>query len=234
MIALHARSACGCRAVFECSAAASILAACGALVGCGGAPAAVSKSALETKPAPAIVLPEPRAASLQPEVTERVEIVTNRGRIVLGLFGEAAPLTVANFLAYVDAGFYNGMIFHRVLPAFMIQGGGFDAALERANTGPPVRLEVIPGLEHGPGIVSMARVASEPHSATSQFFICVAQASQLNGGYAAFGMVEEGYEVAADISNVRTQEVQTSRGAMDDVPVDPIVIEDLRRLGATR
>ena len=171
--------------------------------------------------------------SHEPAVTERVEIVTTRGRVVVGLFGEAAPTTVASFLSYVDAGFYDGLIFHRVLPAFMIQGGGFDAELERAPTGPPIRLEIIPGLEHTAGIVSMARISSEPHSATSQFFICVAEAPQLNGGYAAFGKVLEGYEVVLDISNERTRTAETERGAMEDVPVIPVVIDSIRRLGAT-
>jgi cyclophilin family peptidyl-prolyl cis-trans isomerase len=230
VIALRARSARGCRVAFDRFVATSVLAAFGAAIGCGGAPAPSSKRPAGANVEPAIPLPEPRAASLQPDVTERVEIVTNRGRIVVGLYGEAAPVTVANFLSYVDAGFYDGKIFHRVLPAFMIQAGGFDEALERGATESPVRLEIIPGLEHLPGIVSMARVASEPNSATSQFFICVAQAPQLNGGYAAFGKVEEGYEVAMDISNVRTHGVQTNRGAMDDVPVTPVVIEALRRL----
>ncbi len=202
--------------------------------GCGGTSPPPMAAEASEEAAPEIDLPQPVAVSLDPEVTERIEMVTSSGRIVVGLFGKAAPATVANFLSYVERGFYSGQIFHRVLPAFMIQGGGFSQTMERASTGPPVRLEVIPGLEHMPGTVSMARVASDPHSATSQFFICVAQAPQLNGGYSVFGRVEEGYEVAVEISNQRTHEVQTERGTMGDVPVTPVVIEAVNRLGVTR
>lgn len=209
------------------------LAAAALCIGCGGPPPPpVADPGRET--GPGFELPEPLPVSHEPAVTERVEIVTTRGRVVVGLFGEAAPTTVANFLSYVDAGFYDGTIFHRVLPAFMIQGGGFDADLERVPTEAPVGLEIIPGLEHTAGIVSMARISGEPHSATSQFFICVAEAPQLNGSYAAFGKVLEGYEVAMDISNEHTHSAQTDRGSMQDVPVAPIVIDSIRRVGTTR
>jgi cyclophilin family peptidyl-prolyl cis-trans isomerase len=214
--------------------AATFLAAASLASACGGAPPVVESAVAADAGAPDIELPRPLEVTLEPEVTQRVEILTSRGRIVVGLYGEAAPVTVANFLSYVDAGFYSGKIFHRVLPAFMIQGGGFGEDMSRADTGDPIRLEVIPGLEHVPGVISMARVASDPHSATSQFFICVAVATQLNGGYAAFGKIEEGYEVAVEISNVRTHAVQTDRGTMDDVPVTPVVIEEVRRLEISR
>lgn len=152
------------------------------------------------------------------------------GTIVVGLYGHDAPKTVQNFLSYVDAGFYAGKVFHRVIPGFMIQGGGFDAALERGETGPAIELEIIPGLKHEPGVLSMART-DDPHSATSQFFICVAPAAQLNGGYAAFGRVEEGIDVVIDISSVMTQTATTAAGAgMDDVPTKSVVIESVRRL----
>jgi len=166
---------------------------------------------------------------MEREVTDRVEIKTSMGTIVIGLYGKDAPATVRNFLGYVDRGFYAGKVFHRVIPGFMIQGGGFDAKLERSETGEPIRLEIIPGLKHEPGIVSMART-NDPNSATSQFFICVASAVQLNGGYSAFGKVEEGLDVAIDISSVPTQTVTVESGEMGDVPTTPVVIVSMKRL----
>jgi cyclophilin family peptidyl-prolyl cis-trans isomerase len=176
-------------------------------------------------------VPTPRAVSMERKVTDRIAIKTSLGTIVVGLYGDDAPTTVRNFLSYVDRGFYSGKIFHRIIPGFMIQGGGFDATLDRAETDPPIRLEIIPGLKHEPGTMSMART-SEPNSATSQFFLCVAAAPQLNGGYAAFGRVEEGLAVALDISSVPTQTATGPRGEMEDVPTTPVVIESITRLGA--
>jgi cyclophilin family peptidyl-prolyl cis-trans isomerase len=199
-----------------------------AFIGCGNAvpsPAAAVGEG-ETR----FDVPAPLPVSMEQDVTERVEIKTSMGSIVVGLYGDAAPDTVKSFLSYVDRGFYSGKIFHRVIPGFMIQGGGFDAALERAETDPPLRLEIIPGLKHEAGIISMART-SDPNSATSQFFICVSAATQLNGGYAAFGHVEEGLTVALEISSVPTQTVTGERGEMNDVPTQPVVIEHVRRLG---
>jgi peptidyl-prolyl cis-trans isomerase A (cyclophilin A)/peptidyl-prolyl cis-trans isomerase B (cyclophilin B) len=162
-------------------------------------------------------------------VTDQVEVKTSLGTFVVGLYGADAPRTVANCLAYVDKGFYTDKIFHRVIAGFMIQGGGFDASYAKASTDPPVQLEIIPGLKHEEGILSMART-SDPHSASSQFFVCVAPAIQLNGTYAAFGKVEHGYEVVEAISRVATHSVTTERGEMADVPVEPVVIEAMTRL----
>lgn len=163
------------------------------------------------------------------KVTERVRISTNFGEITLGLYGEDAPGTVKNFLDYVDSGFYENKIFHRVIPGFMVQTGGYEATLDPVETGESIRLEIIPGLPHEPGVVSMART-SDPHSATSQFFICVADAPQLNGGYAAFGRVEEGMDVVEKIAMVSTETVDAPLGAMNDVPKEPIVIEKIERI----
>jgi len=174
-------------------------------------------------------IPEPTPLGPDHEVTDRVAVSTSMGTIVIGLFGNDAPKTVANFLAYVDQDFYAGTVFHRVIPGFMIQGGGFDADLERLPTREPIALELIPGLKHEPGVVSMART-SNPHSATSQFFICVARAPQLNGGYAAFGKVEEGMDVANAISTVPTHTADGPSQPMDDVPVAPVVIESISRI----
>jgi len=197
--------------------------------GCGGGPPPALTGAGGAQ-GPSFDVPEPREVSVEREVTERVEIKTSMGTIVVGLYGEDAPTTVSNFLSYVDRGFYSGKIFHRVIPGFMIQGGGFDPGLDRAETDPAIRLEIVPGLKHEAGVVSMART-SDPNSATSQFFVCVSAAPQLNGVYAAFGGVEEGLSVALDISAVTTQTATGPRGEMGDVPVEPVVIEHIRRLG---
>lgn len=163
------------------------------------------------------------------EVTDRIKITTSKGVIIAGLYGKDAPKTVNNFLKYVDKGFYSNTIFHRVIEGFMIQGGGFDSGLKRAPTDSPVELEIIPGLKHEVGTLSMART-SDPHSATSQFFICVGVAPQLNGTYAAFGKVEEGEGVLRNISQVPTETLDTVAGPMEDVPKDTVVIESISRL----
>ena len=100
----------------------------------------------------------------------RVVLETSKGKIVLALFPKEAPATVENFLAYVDAGFYDGTVFHRVIPDFMIQGGGFTPQLEKKATNPPVENEANNGLANDRGMVAMARTP-DPHSATAQFFI---------------------------------------------------------------
>ena len=198
--------------------------------GCGGSRARVAAASDGAAPIAAVSIPAPRPVSMEREVTDRVEIKTSMGTLVVGLYGKDAPNTVRNFLSYVDRGFYSGKVFHRVIPGFMIQGGGFDAKLVRAETDAPIALEIVPGLKHEPGVFSMART-NDPGSATSQFFVCVAPAVQLNGTYAAFGKVEEGLDVALDISSVPTQTVTGEHGEMTDVPTTPVVIEYVKRLG---
>jgi cyclophilin family peptidyl-prolyl cis-trans isomerase len=201
------------------------------LAGCaGGSPPPIDKTALangENTSYPGV--PEPVELGPRFAVTDRVAIRTSMGTMVVGLYGKDAPRTVANFLTYVEQGFYSGTIFHRVIPGFMVQGGGFDPELNRRQTGEPVELEIIPGLKHESGTVSMART-SNPHSATSQFFVCVARSTQLNGSYAAFGEVEEGMDVAVSISTVPTQTAEGPSQPMDDVPVNPVIIESITRI----
>jgi cyclophilin family peptidyl-prolyl cis-trans isomerase len=210
------------------------LGASAAACGAGRASTALPQGDDGGRAASAVEIPAPRAVSMEHEVTDRVEFKTSMGTFVVGLYGNDAPVTVRNFLSYVDRGFYSGKVFHRVIPGFMIQGGGFDAALERSETDDPIRLEVIPGLKHELGVISMART-DDPHSATSQFFVCVASAVQLNGGYAAFGKVEEGIDVVVDISSVMTQTATGPHGGeMGDVPITPVVIEYARRLGGAQ
>ena len=163
----------------------------------------------------------------------RVEMDTTKGKIVLELYADKAPKTVKNFLAYVDAGFYDGTIFHRVIPNFMIQGGGFTADMKQKKTRAPIDNEADNGLRNERGTIAMART-SAPHSATAQFFINTKNNDFLNHkgkspqgwGYAVFGRVAEGMAVVDAISGVKTG----TRGPFRDVPTDPIVIRKAIRL----
>jgi cyclophilin family peptidyl-prolyl cis-trans isomerase len=159
------------------------------------------------------------------EITDRVELETSLGKIVLALFGNDAPITTNNFLMYIDEGFFDGLIFHRVIPDFMIQGGGYNEFLDAPQTHDPIPLEIVQGLSHQPGVISMAR-AEDPVSATSQFFICVADNVRLDGNYAAFGATLEGYDVVEAISLVKTR----TKGIFENVPVVPVLIESAKRL----
>ena len=158
----------------------------------------------------------------------KVALETSLGRIVLELDAAKAPKSVENFLAYVRAGHYDGTIFHRVIPGFMIQGGGFDTGMEQRPTRPPVQNEASNGLRNARGTVAMART-SDVHSATSQFFINTVDNRALDykdstprgWGYAVFGKVVEGMEVVDKIEKVKT----TTRAPFQDVPVDAVVIK---------
>jgi peptidyl-prolyl cis-trans isomerase B (cyclophilin B) len=139
---------------------------------------------------------------------------------------------IKNFLAYVDAGFYDGTIFHRVIPDFMIQGGGFAAEMKKKSTQPPIQNEADNGVRNERGTIAMARTQN-PHSATAQFFINTKDNVFLNHkgktpqgwGYAAFGRVVEGMGVVDAISNVKT----VTRGMYRNVPAEPIVITRAKR-----
>lgn len=142
------------------------------------------------------------------EAAPRVALETTHGTIVLELDAEKAPESVRNFLAYVDKGFYEGLIFHRVIPGFMVQGGGFDTDYQQRETGEPIVNESRNGLSNERGTIAMARTGN-PHSATSQFFINLVDNRRLDGseyrwGYAVFGKVVEGMEVVDTIAQVAT------------------------------
>lgn len=159
------------------------------------------------------------------EMATVVEMQTNKGLIKLQLFPKRAPATVANFITYAKAGFYDGTIFHRVIPNFMIQGGGFTPNLVRKATQAPIKNEANAFLPNIRGSISMART-SDPHSATSQFFINTVNNRSLNKsssnpGYAVFGKVIEGMTVVDAISATRT----ANQNGMGNVPVEAIVIE---------
>ena len=154
---------------------------------------------------------------------------TSLGDITLELDEAKAPLTVKNFLAYVDADFYDGTIFHRVIPDFMIQGGGFTHDMLQKKTNAPVKNEADNGLSNEPYTVAMART-SDINSATSQFFINLADNVFLDHGkrdfgYAVFGKVSEGTEVVDKIAGVKTGR----SGGHGDVPVSAVVIKSVKR-----
>lgn len=157
-----------------------------------------------------------------------VELHTNYGLIALDLDEAKAPDTVANFLAYVRAGHYDGTIFHRVIDGFMIQGGGFTPDMRQKPTRPPVQNEGHNGLKNVAYSIAMARTPN-PHSATSQFFINAADNDFLNYteptaqgyGYCVFGKVSQGQDVVDTIRKVRTG----MRAGHQDVPLDDVVIE---------
>ncbi len=157
----------------------------------------------------------------------KVALETDKGRIVLELFPDKAPATVKNFLEYVDAGHYNGTIFHRVIPNFMIQGGGMTVSMKEKATRAAIKNEADNGLQNLKGTIAMART-QVPDSATAQFFINTADNDFLNfksktvqgWGYAVFGKVVEGLDVVDAIAKVKT----TNRGGHQDVPADTVMI----------
>ena len=212
--------------------------------GCGGGE---PPAELETEAAaPASVAPGDSAEEAGLEVAEEdledggfdlatvypvVEMRTNVGTMALELYPDKAPKTVDNFLSYVRGGFYDGTIFHRVVPGFVIQGGGFTADMIKKDTEPPIENEADNGLLNLRGAICMART-DDPQSATSQFFINTKDNPVLDfrerspggWGYAVFGKLVEGIEVLDKIEGAPT----TSRDGYQDVPVDVIVIESAR------
>lgn len=160
-------------------------------------------------------------------LAQKVRLATTLGDIVLQLDREKAPKTVDNFLAYVKSGHYKGTVFHRVIPNFMIQGGGMDKDMTEKKTNPPIPLENKGGLRNQRGTIAMART-SEPNSATAQFFINVQDNAFLDqpnardgNGYAVFGKVVQGMDVVDKIRTVPT----ASQGPHQNVPVEPVIIK---------
>jgi len=161
-----------------------------------------------------------------------IRFETNLGSFDIELNDQEAPLSAANFLAYVDAGFFDGTLFHRVIPGFMIQGGGMSAGLEQKPTRAPIANEAKNGLKNLRGTLSMART-NDINSATSQFFVNLVDNAFLdhspgNYGYAVFGRVVAGMDTVDKIAQVRTGR---SRGH-SDVPVEEVVVTSARRIDA--
>jgi len=173
--------------------------------------------------------PSPAMAGA-PKTSEgpKVAIETTLGTFVVELNAKLAPISTANFLNYVDEGFYTGTIFHRVIRGFMIQGGGFTPDLKKKATKPPIKLEAGNGISNKRGTIAMARTMVRD-SATSQFFINVVDNGRLDnagGGYAAFGFVVKGMEVVDKIRAVAT----TRNGPHANVPAKPVIIKSAKRL----
>lgn len=172
----------------------------------------------------ALALP---SLALAQQAGPKVKLTTTKGDIVIELYPDKAPASVENFLKYVKDGYYDGTIFHRVISGFMIQGGGMNKAMEPKTGRPPIKNEADNGLKNDVYTVAMART-SDPHSATSQFYINVKDNASLNHsgktpqgwGYAVFGKVVEGREVVDAIKAVPT----TSKGPFGDVPVSAVEI----------
>jgi peptidyl-prolyl cis-trans isomerase B (cyclophilin B) len=159
-------------------------------------------------------------------MAQHVLMKTSLGDVKIALDDKAAPVTVANFLSYVDDHFYDGTIFHRVIKDFMIQGGGFEPGMKKKDTKAPIKNESPNGLSNTRGAISMART-SDLNSATAQFYLnTVDNSAHLDKArYCAFGNVVEGMDVVDKIRAVRT----TRQSGHDDVPVDDVVILSIRR-----
>ena len=161
-------------------------------------------------------------------MSKKVELQTNHGVITVELDDEKAPATVANFIAYVNKGHYDGTIFHRVIKGFMVQGGGFEEGMKQKPTDAPIQNEANNGLKNHKYTLAMART-NAPHSASAQFFINTVDNEFLNfksespsgWGYAVFGKVVDGTDVVDKIEKVKT----SRSGFHDDVPVDAVVIQ---------
>jgi peptidyl-prolyl cis-trans isomerase B (cyclophilin B) len=171
---------------------------------------------------------ETGSSQMNPADTTTVQMQTSMGTITLELYPDKAPVTVENFLGYIRDGFYDGTVFHRVIPGFMLQGGGFGPDMAEKPTRSPIQNEANNGLKNDTGTVAMARTPN-PHSASSQFFINLKDNDFLNftaetqqgWGYAVFGKVSDGMDVVHAIAAVPTG----SHGAHQDVPVEPVIIE---------
>ncbi len=186
--------------------------------------------------------PSPEGHAVGP----RVRFTTNLGTFVVELEPEKAPKTVENFLRYVRDGFYDGTVFHRVIPGFVVQGGGFTADLVQKPTRAPIPNEAANGLSNVRGTIAMART-SDPDSATAQFYINLRDNTALNrrdgtpagAGYCVFGRVVEGMDVVDAIGRVPTHTAAAKdprsgrRYGMRDVPVKPVIIEKAEVLGGT-
>lgn len=176
---------------------------------------------------------KPKAVQKKGEVKVSNPVVimeTSKGTIEIELNSEKAPKSVENFLKYVDDGFYNGTIFHRVIKGFMIQGGGFNEKMDQKKTNAPIKNEAQNGLANNKYTLAMART-NDPDSATAQFFInskdnaFLNYSSPANQGYAVFGHVVAGKEVVDSIEGVKTARM----GYMDDVPTESVVIKSVKR-----
>jgi len=159
-----------------------------------------------------------------------IRFETTLGDFTIELFDKEAPLSAQNFLDYAEAGHFDGTVFHRVIPGFVIQGGGMTADMKQKPTRTPIRNEADNGLKNRRGTLSMART-NDPHSATSQFFVNLVDNAFLDpgrggAGYAVFGHVTDGMAVVDAIAKVQTGR----KGGHDDVPLEPVVVKSAKRI----
>jgi cyclophilin family peptidyl-prolyl cis-trans isomerase len=159
-----------------------------------------------------------------------IRFETTLGSFTVELFGDKAPVSAENFLKYVDEGFFDGTVFHRIVPGFVIQGGGFTEDMSQKKNHPPIKNEADNGVKNTRGTLSMART-NDINSATSQFFVNLKDNDFLdnsrgNFGYAVFGKVTEGMDVIDKIAAVKTGR----RKGFEDVPLDPVVMTSVRRV----
>jgi cyclophilin family peptidyl-prolyl cis-trans isomerase len=161
-----------------------------------------------------------------------IRFETSLGDFTIELFEKEAPISAKNFLDYVDAGHFDGTVFHRVIPGFVIQGGGMTADMKQKPTKSPIKNEADNGLKNRRGTLSMART-NDPHSATSQFFVNLVDNAFLDpgrggAGYAVFGHVTDGMSVVDEIAKIKTGR----KGMHDDVPVEAVVVKSAKRITA--
>jgi cyclophilin family peptidyl-prolyl cis-trans isomerase len=166
---------------------------------------------------------------MAPAPNPKVVLTTSLGPLTIELLADRAPVTVRNFLEYADAGFYDGTVFHRVIPGFMVQGGGFTPDMRQKPTRPAIKNEADNGVKNARGTLAMART-SDINSATAQFFINLTDNTFLDHGgrdfgYAVFGLVTDGMDVVDAVAKVKTGR----KGAHGDVPVEPVVIQRVAR-----
>ena len=203
------------------------------MVGCKGK----KKPAAPAPPSPDANSPQTQQNPVEPnKITQEpkmIKLETTKGDIIIEVNETAAPVTSANFLKYVQDGFYDGTIFHRVIPGFMIQGGGFNPDMTQKPTRAPIVNEAKNGLKNDRGTLAMART-NNPNSATAQFFVnhinndFLNYSGPRNPGYAVFGKVTEGMDVVDEIAKVQT----SSKGPYQDVPVEPVLIKSAKIVNA--
>jgi len=193
--------------------------------------AALFSGAFSTAQAAQAVPDNKNQKKMESKKMENIEVVfsTNQGDVTIELYADKAPVTVKNFLAYVDEGFFNDTIFHRVISGFMIQGGGFTKDMKQKPTKAPIKNEADNGLRNSRGTLAMART-SVVDSATGQFFINLTDNSFLDNGvrdfgYAVFGKVVSGMDVVDKIAAVKT----TTMAGQQNVPVEPVIVISAKR-----
>ena len=215
--------------------ALGLMTACSTKMDNGQQPQSAQQSSVATKKVASTTSGQDHSSQNNSEESSNMiqaEMKTSMGTIIVELDAGKAPNTVANFKSYIESGFYDGLVFHRVIPDFMIQGGGMSPDMqEKKDKHPPIKNEANNGLKNDRGTLAMART-SDPHSASSQFFINLKdndflnfkEESQRGWGYAVFGRVLEGMDVVDRIAAVKTG----ANGFHQDVPVEPVLIESFK------